>query len=277
VITSPLPINTNRYAIRFDGAVPMPNRLSREMQGLVAAGVTETDADAQAMQDGVPVWGVRFVLRDRDSGAVEKLNIRTVAGVQPLTDFTTGQHVTFDQLTVAFSSFNGRLNTRWAYTGIRPTDPVTTALASGRALQRFGIDSSPLIISVEGIEPKLTSHEDDVRQAIQRGAIDAAEIASQRRDRNNEPLWTVHCRIENGLNVEYEAITIPAQVEPRHIDGQQVIAENLEVSGWALGGRDAVIGTTLFAAALHLAPTSKPSKAAKPERAVEPQPEPVPA
>lgn len=247
MFTIPAPLELDRYQIRFEGAVPMPVRLSDEMRSLVTEGRVQADDDAQAAdRNDVPLWFVRLTLRDRESGQVCTERVRVASKDRPHADVPAGSFVALDGLKLAHSEFNGRLNRRWSFNSMRPTDPGETAFGA-KPLGRFHLDASALTFEALSTLPKMGSHQDDVRAAIRAGLIEVADVEYQAVDREGRPQWLVECRIDDGLDIAYENLVVAGE-NPKLGGGEPVTVEGLTVSGWSVGSIGSqMAGTTLRA------------------------------
>ncbi|MEZ5217864.1 MAG: hypothetical protein R2715_15065 [Ilumatobacteraceae bacterium] len=251
MFTLPAPVLTDRYQVRFEGSVPMPLRLSDEMRSLVTEGRVQADDDAQALdRNGVPLWFVRLSLRDRESGQLMTERVRVASKDAPHADIPTGSYVRPEGLKVAHGEFNGRLNRRWTYTALSLVDPGQTAFGA-KPLNRIALDASALTFEALSTLPKMGSHEDDVRAAIRAGLIDAETVEYQAVDRDGRPLWLVEVRIDDGLDIAYENVTVAGE-NPRLGGGDTVTVEGLTVAGWQVSGNGSqMAGTTLRADAIR--------------------------
>lgn len=249
MLTIPIALASDRYQFRFEGSVPMPMRLSDELRSLSEEGVVDlSDEQAIDSQSGRPLWFVRISVRDRETGAVASERIRRAGDTAPHADVPAGAFVRLDGLTLAHSSYNGRISRRWQYAGMAQTDAGQTNYGA-RELNRFALDPSGLTVEVLSTLPKPAGHEADVRALIASGRIEADAVRRQATDRSGAPLWLVECRFDNSVDVAYENVVVAGD-DPKLGNGEPVTLEGLSVSGWSIPGAD-LVGTSVRADAIH--------------------------
>ena len=214
MFTSPLPVNLDRYQIRYMGTRPITARADRALEGFVQSGALNAVDLGQAERNGIPSWNVNLIVRERASGAAAAIAVRVDAMTEPNTDLTLGQYVTFDRLEVAWPAV-GRHEPRFTYLGIRGTDPGHTEV-SQLPLNGWHVHGDDLTIEVMAVRPKLdeSTLKPAVRDAARAQGVDIYEHLPQKANAAGVPQWLLDVAIITTDGLHLDKLTVAAPTPP---------------------------------------------------------------
>jgi hypothetical protein len=229
MFTGKLPIDLDRYQIRFMGTRPLLARTDRALDGFIGSGVLQPTDLGQAVRNGLPSWYVNLVIRDRESGAAAPVRVRVESSTEPHAELTRGEFVTFDRLEIGWPAV-GRHEPQFSYLGLRTTQGGASKVTSA-GLGQFAVLPDGLTIEVQQVSPKLDQN--SVTQAVRDTArvqgVDLTEHLPQARNANDLPKWVLDVIILTDDGMFLEKLNVASATEPQVLG--DVTVEGLTIMG----------------------------------------------